>query len=116
VAQPKAADPLIAPEGVLPFRITDAQANQGLRNWISSRWVASSKLKEFARPEKLSSIYIPYWTYDAFSQSRYSGERGEYYYETEYYEENGERKFRQVRHTRWYPASGYVQRKFDDVC
>jgi DNA-directed RNA polymerase subunit RPC12/RpoP len=116
VAQPKSADPLIAPEGVLPFRVTDAQANSELRNWISSRWFAPSKLKDFARPEKLSSIYIPYWTYDAFSQSRYSGERGEYYYETEYYEENGERKARQVRHTRWYPANGFVQRQFDDVC
>jgi DNA-directed RNA polymerase subunit RPC12/RpoP len=116
VAQPKAADPLIAPEGVLPFRVPDSQANQNLRNWISSRWFAPSKLKDFARPEKLSSIYIPYWTYDAFSKSRYSGERGEYYYVTEYYEENGERKSRQVRHTRWHPASGFVQRQFDDVC
>lgn len=116
VAQPKSADPLIAPEGVLPFRVTDAQASASLKDWISSRWFAPSKLKDFARPEKLSSIYIPYWTYDAFSQSRYSGERGEYYYETEYYEENGERKSREVRHTRWYPAGGAVQRQFDDVC
>lgn len=116
VAQPKSADPLIAPEGVLPFRVTDKQANDALRNWISSRWFAPSKLKDFARPDKLSSIYIPYWTYDAFSQSSYAGERGEYYYETEYYEENGERKSRQVRHTNWYSASGHVTRQFDDVC
>lgn len=116
VVQPKSADPLIAPEGVLPFRVTDAQANAELRKWIASRWFAPSKLKDFARPEKLSSIYIPYWTYDADSQSRYSGERGEHYYETEYYQENGERKSRQVRHTRWSSASGWVRRSFDDVC
>lgn len=115
VVQPKSADPLIAPEGVLPFCVADVQANQSLRNWISSLWFAPSKLKDFARPEKLSSIYIPYWTYDADTQSRYAGERGEYYYVTEHYEENGERKSRQVRHTRWYPASGFVQRQFDDV-
>jgi DNA-directed RNA polymerase subunit RPC12/RpoP len=116
IVQPKSADPLIAPEGVLPFRVTDGQANDELRSWISSRWFAPSKLKDFARPEKLSSIYIPYWTYDADSQSRYTGERGEYYYETEYYQAKGERKSRQVRHTRWSPASGYLQRHFDDVC
>lgn len=116
VAQPKSADPLIAPEGVLPFRVTDQQANQGLKNWISSRWFAPSKLKDFARPEKLSSIYIPYWTYDADSQSSYSGERGEYFYETQYYQENGEQKSRQVRYTRWHPASGHIQRQFNDVC
>lgn len=116
VVQPKSSDPLIAPEGVLPFRVTDKQANADLRQWIASRWFAPSKLKDFARPEKLSSIYIPYWTYDADSDSRYSGERGEYYYTTEYYTENGERKSREVRHTRWYPVSGYVERSFDDVC
>lgn len=116
VAQPKSADPLIAPEGVLPFRVTDKQASESLRNWISSRWFAPSKLKDFARPDKMSSIYIPYWTYDAFSQSSYAGERGEYYYQTEYYEENGEQKSRQVRYTNWYPASGHVSRQFDDVC
>jgi hypothetical protein len=107
---------LIAPEGVLPFRVTNEQASTALKSWISSRWFAPSKLKDFARPEKLSSIYIPYWTYDSYAHTQYSGERGEYYYETEYYEENGERKSRQVRYTRWYPATGVVQRQFDDVC
>jgi ribosomal protein S27E len=116
VAQPKSADPLIAPEGVLPFRLTDKQANENLKNWINTRWFAPSKLKDFARPDKLSSIYIPYWTYDAFSQTAYTGERGEHYYVTEHYEENGERKSRQVRHTRWHPAHGSVSRQFDDVC
>lgn len=116
VAQPRAADPLIAPEGVLPFKITDGQANAALKSWIASRWFAPSKLKDLARADKLSSIYIPYWTYDANSESRYSGERGEHYYQTEYYEENGERKSRQVRYTNWHPASGLVTRQFDDVC
>ena len=54
-----------------------------------------------AVPTNSSSIYIPYWTYDAFSQSSYTGERGEHYYKTEHYTENGEQKSRQVRHTSW---------------
>lgn len=115
VAQPKSADPLIAPEGILPFRVSAPQANAELQRWISSRWFAPSKLKNLARPEKLSSVYIPYWTYDAYSESEYSGQRGEHYYETEYYEENGQRKSRRVRHTRWYSASGRVERQFDDI-
>ena len=115
VAQPKAADPLIAPEGVLPFSVPQQQATSALNSWIRSLWFAPSALKEFARPEKLSSIYIPYWTYDAFSQSNYDGERGEYYYETEYYTENGEQKSREVRNTRWWSVAGQVSRQFDDV-
>lgn len=116
VAQAKSADPLIAPEGVLPFKVTQKEADSALKGWLASRWFAPSKLKEFARADKLSSIYIPYWTYDADSYSTYTGSRGEYYYETESYTQNGERKTRQVRRTRWYPASGAVDLHFNDVC
>ena len=40
VAQPKSADPMLAPEAILPFSITQPQANAGLRQWLSSRWFA----------------------------------------------------------------------------
>ena len=114
VAQAKSADPLIAPEGVLPFCVTPQQSTANFNGWVKSLWFAPSKLKDFARPEKISSIYIPYWTYDTFANSDYEGERGEHYYTTEHYTENGEEKSREVRHTNWYSASGNVQRQFDD--
>ena len=116
VAQPKAADPLVAPEGVLPFSVTDKQAVSNYQTWLSSLWFAPSALKNMAQADKLSSIYIPYWTYDSWTQSRYDGERGEYYYETETYTENGEQKERQIRKTHWYMVAGEVSRQFDDVC
>jgi DNA-directed RNA polymerase subunit RPC12/RpoP len=116
VAQPKSADPLVAPEGVLPFSVPEQQAMSGFNAWLASLWFAPSALKTMASADKLESIYIPYWTYDAFADANYDGERGEYYYETEYYEENGEQKSRQVRYTNWFPVSGYVSRQFDDVC
>jgi DNA-directed RNA polymerase subunit RPC12/RpoP len=116
VAQPKSADPLIAPEGVLPFRVPTNQASANFTQWLSALWFAPSALKTMATADKLSSIYIPYWTYDAFASSRYRGERGEYYYETETFYENGEQKQRQVRRTHWSPVAGEVTRQFDDVC
>jgi len=116
VAQPKAADPLVAPEGVLPFSVTDKQAVANYQAWLSSLWFAPSALKSLAQADKLSSIYIPYWTYDAWTETQYDGERGEYYYETETYYENGERKEREVRKTHWYSVAGDVSRQFDDVC
>ncbi|HLM61677.1 MAG TPA: hypothetical protein VK308_12800 [Pyrinomonadaceae bacterium] len=115
VAQPKSADPLVAPEGVLPFSVTTQAASTALRGWINSRWFAPGNLKVLAQPDKIGSVYIPYWTFDADTYSRYTGERGEYYYTTEYYEENGEQKSRQVRHTNWYGTSGAVSRHFDDL-
>ncbi len=115
VAQPKSADPLVAPEGVIPFSVTSQIASAQLKSWINSRWFAPSNLKILAQPDKIGSVYIPYWTFDADSYSRYTGQRGEYYYVTEHYEENGEERTREVRNTNWSSASGAVSRHFDDL-
>jgi ribosomal protein S27E len=120
VAQPKAADPLIAPEGVLPFRITRRQATDAIRRWISTRWFAPNALKRLAQQEAIGGVYLPFWTYDSYTVSHYVGERGEHYWDTETYTETDSEgrtvtKTRQVQRTRWYPASGTVSRWFDDV-
>ncbi len=120
VAQAKSADPMLAPEGVLPFRITQPQANASLREWLKSRWFAPNALKKFAQPESIQGVYLPFWTYDTNTMSYYRGERGEHYYVTEtYYTKDSQGRqvaqTRQVRHTRWYPASGTVTRWFDDI-
>jgi hypothetical protein len=65
-------------------------------------------------------VYLPFWTYDTNTTSFYTGERGDHYYTTEtYYESDGKgrqvARTRQVRHTRWSPASGTVTRWFDDI-
>ncbi|MDT4954784.1 MAG: hypothetical protein QOJ02_2922 [Acidobacteriota bacterium] len=120
VAQPKSADPTVAPEGVLPFRIPQPQATANVKQWISSRWFAPNALKKFATPEAIDGVYLPFWTYDANTVSYYTGQRGEYYYITESYTEtdsqgNTQTKTRQVRHTNWYPVNGTVTRWFDDI-
>src|SRR5262245_39276773 len=120
VAEPKAADPLLAPESVLPFKVTHRQAAASIKNWLASRWFAPNALIPLARQEGTSGVYLRFWTYDAYTVSHYTGERGEYYWETETYTEtddkgNPVRRTRQVRRTRWYSVSGSVSRWFDDV-
>lgn len=120
VAQPKAADPMVAPEGVLPFVITDSQARDAIRKWIASLWFAPNALKKLASHESVSGVYLPFWTYDTDTSSQYEGQRGEHYYVTETYTErdangNAVTRTRQVQRTNWYHASGRVSRFFDDV-
>ena len=120
VAQPRSADPVLAPEGVLPFRVTQQAAAEAVGKWIGSRWFAPSALKKFASPEGIGGVYIPFWTYDAHAASEYEGQRGEHYYTTESYTErdaqgNSVTKTRRVQHTRWHPARGTVERWFDDI-
>jgi hypothetical protein len=106
---------MVAPEAVVPFGLDRAALREALRKWASSRWFAPNGLKKVTEAESSHSTYLPHWTYDARTTSRYTGARGEHYYETETYTENGETKTRQVQRTRWYPARGVVARDFDDV-
>jgi hypothetical protein len=68
---------------------------------------------------KLVGVYVPYWTYDAMTQSSYSGERGDAYYVQVPYTAtvNGRHvtRMRSERRIRWTPAHGNVSRFFDDV-
>jgi hypothetical protein len=64
-------------------------------------------------------MYIPYWTYDCKTYSRYTGERGDNYTVNETYTttENGQQvtRTRQVTKIRWRHTSGSVRNTFDDV-
>ena len=120
VAQTTSADPLLAPEGVLPFRVAQDAATEAVRKWLASLWFAPNALKRLASQESIGGVYIPFWTYDAHTESRYTGQRGEHYYVSESYNATDaqgrtETRTRQVRKTRWHPASGTVSRWFDDL-
>jgi Zn finger protein HypA/HybF involved in hydrogenase expression len=106
---------MVAPEAVVPFGLDRAALRKSLRKWASSRWFAPNGLKKVTEAESSHSTYLPHWTYDASTRSRYSGQRGEHYYVTETYTENGQTRTRQVQRTRWYPANGVVARDFDDM-
>lgn len=108
------------PRGLLSFKIRKEEAQSAFRDWIQSLWFAPNALKKRAKQvERLQGVYMPYWTYDCRADTRYSGLRGEHYWETETYTVtvNGrsETRTRQVQKTHWYPTSGDVWNNFDDV-
>ena len=120
VAQAKAADPMIAPDAVLPVKVTKDAAQKEVREWIETRWFAPNALKKMAQQEGIAGVYLPFWTYAADTASQYRGARGVHYWVTEYYtttDSNGNQvqASRQVMQTAWSPAGGQVARRFDDV-
>jgi len=120
VAQPKTADPMIAPDGLLPFKVPTSEAQAQVRQWLQTRWFAPGALKRMAREEGIGGVYLPFWDYASDTNSRYTGERGTHYWETEVYEESDGRggtvqQTRQVMRTAWAPVSGHVSRHFDHV-
>ena len=110
----------IKPQALIPFQLPEAAARDAMTRWLGRLWFAPGGLVDYARKGRaLSGIYVPYWTFDAATRSRYSGQRGTYYYETRSVTEtvNGKTQTRQerVRKTRWHGVSGWVARAFDDV-
>lgn len=106
----------IKPRGVLPFALDERSAHKAMTDWLGRLWFAPNGLREYARKgRRMQGIYVPYWTYDADTKSRYRGERGIIYHETVTVVRDGKRVPQQVAKVRWSPASGRVARFFDDV-
>ena len=106
----------IRPEGVLPFRVDQGKVREQIRGWFGSKWIAPSDLKRRAMVDRVTGIYIPYWTFDAQVHCPWEADAGHNYYTTEEYgDSQGRTQTRQVRHTRWVPASGVIDHFFDDV-
>lgn len=106
----------IKPRAVLPFALDEPAAHDAMNDWLGALWFAPNGLKAYARKgRKMDGIYVPYWTYDADTSSRYTGERGTVYYETRRVVRDGKTTTVQVPRVRWRGARGQVARFFDDV-
>lgn len=111
---------IIQPKSLLPFKLNKNDAKGEFKKWIKKLWFAPNDLQKAALNfDQFKGIYIPYWTFDTDTNTKYIGQRGEHYYVTESYTttENGKSvtKTRQVQKTRWYSASGSVHKFFDDI-
>ncbi len=107
---------MIKPKSVLPFKVNSKEAIEAFRKWIKGLWFAPPKLKKYAQQcEKIAGMYLPYWTYDAQTESDYRGLRGDDYTETVTVTINGKTETKTIVKTRWTPVSGHVGLFFDDV-
>jgi uncharacterized CHY-type Zn-finger protein len=110
----------ITPQSLLPFRITQKEAQERFKAWIGSLWFAPSAFtKYFNDNTKLKGYYLPYWTYDSDTITYYRGMRGDTYYVTvtRTVVRNGRQERIRVQEPRirWTPVNGSVSVIFDDV-
>jgi LSD1 subclass zinc finger protein len=112
---------LIKPQALIPFALDEPSARDRLQGWLRSLWFAPSGVRKYARGEgRMTGVYVPYWTFDASTQSAYVGQRGTVYHEPRTVtvrDAKGRtmRQQRMVTKIRWSPARGRVARRFDDV-
>ena len=103
VAEAPADPDLVRPAGVLPFRVPRNDASGRFRAWLASLWFRPNDLRHIARLDSMRGIYVPFWTFDAATHSRWTAEAG-------YRRGSG-------KHARvdWRPASGFLEHFFDDL-
>jgi hypothetical protein len=113
---------VIKPESLLPFQVDKGKAVVLFRGWLGRGFFRPSPVKKIAKDAeaKLQGVYLPFWTYDAYTSSWWQAEAGHFYYETERYwatDDEGRRveRTRQVQKVHWVPASGSLQLYFDEV-
>ncbi len=93
----------IVPQGLLPFKVDEKEAHALMFAWLNARWFAPGGLTENSDTEHFNGVYVPTWTYDANTNTDYTGKRGVY---------RGSGKNRRIHWTR---VSGTVTGNFDDV-
>jgi len=99
------------PDAVLPFLVSKEDAEQAVSLWAKKKKFTPNAFKKSVSPESINGHYIPAFTFDSDTVSRYRGTLGEYYYETRVVNGKEER----VRKTRYFHISGNYSKFFDDV-
>lgn len=100
------------PEGLLPFRVPRETAITQFRDWLGRLWFRPNDLKSSSRVSTIQGAYIPFWTFDAATDSWWTADAGYYYYVDV---RGSDGKPRREQRVRWEPASGSLQKFFDDV-
>ena len=72
----EAADPeqdIMAPNGIIPFKITEDRALYLFKEWIKDRFLAPELLAQDAQLNKFYGIYVPLFTFDVLTVNRFTG-------------------------------------------
>lgn len=101
----------LKPNAVLPFLLDKKQSSEKVVKWAKKKWFAPKKFKDSVYPEEIYGNYIPAFTFDSATTSRYSGRLGETRSRT--VRVNG--KTVTETYTEWFNIKGTYSMNFDDV-
>lgn len=103
--------PAVRPNAVVPFTVGKEQAGVQVKRWARKRLFSPGKFRKGAKPEAMSGVYTPAFSFDTSTFSTYSAVLGKYYYVTR--RVNG--KTVRERRIRYFNVSGQYSHFFDDV-
>ena len=101
-------------DAVCTFVVDKALAKQNLAAWTRSRWFAPADFVDNAVVEGgVDGVYLPFFLFDAFTVTRYAGQRGDVHYVEK--PTIATEKPQTERKVRWSARAGSFERAFRDV-
>ncbi len=101
----------LRPNAVVPFAIDVKEASQNVVTWAKKKIFAPRAFKQSVKPEKIKGTYMPAFTFDSQTHTRYGARLGKYYTRTR----NVNGRTETYRELRYFTVSGDYNMWFDDV-
>lgn len=105
----------IQPHGVIPFYVSRKEAEKSFAKWIKQGAFHPNKLKRMAKMDSLHGIYIPFWTYDAQTESTWSGQAGFQQQARPTMSRRGQLQQVANQNMVWRSGNGHLSHFFDDI-
>lgn len=105
----------IRPESVIPFKMDRVTSKTNIKKWVKGKFYAPNALKNKQSVDRLNSLYVPFFTYDADTKTSFEANKGTHYYVSRTRMVNGKSKTVRERKTRWRRVSGVYMNYYDDV-
>ncbi|MCM1289482.1 MAG: hypothetical protein NC132_02375 [Corallococcus sp.] len=102
---------IVKPDTVIPFDVSAENAAAQLNRWRRKRFWAPGAFKKHTEAEAIKGVYVPVWTFDADTETEYSGRLGKI--RTRTVRRNG--KTYSETYTEWFRVSGIMPAVFDDI-
>ena len=111
VIQREAPQDVLRPRFLVPFKIEPNGCQKIGRAWLRTSWMTPASLRRLAQFGGFSPIYLPFWTFDAYTRADWRAEIA--HTKTERYHSGGKWKTRTV--TKWKWESGHAELDIDDL-
>jgi len=103
----RAAQDVLRPRFLIPFQIEERRCRQIVQAWLGNTWLVPKDLRRMAVVSEFTSMYLPYWTFEATADASWRAQVGR----TETYRSAGKTK----RRTVWRWENGQVGQDFSDL-
>ena len=77
---------VLKPDYVIPFKITEEEAKQALKDFVKANRFAPNKFRSENRLKEIKGVYVPFWLFDStvYAWAKYEGKKTSHWRDGDY--------------------------------